>query len=162
MTTRAAVTGDAAAIATIWNRYIRDTAVTFTSEEKTTAGIAADIAARQGGGMAFLVTGPAGRLAGFATSHPFRAGPGYQHTLEVTVMLAPEARGQGRGRALLAGLERAARGGGIHVLVAGISGENPAACDFFAAAGFSPAGRIAQAGRKFGRWMDLVVMQKTL
>ena len=137
MTTRAAVTGDAAAIATVWNRYIRDTAVTFTSEEKTAAGIAADIAARQGGGMAFLVTGPAGRLA-------------------------PEARGQGRGRALLAGLERAARRGGIHVLVAGISGENPAACDFFAAAGFSPAGRIVEAGRKFGRWMDLVVMQKTL
>src|SRR6056297_4297576 len=58
---------DAAGIAEIWNRYIRDTAVTFTTVEKTQAGLAADIAARQAQGL-FWVAEAADGMLGFATA----------------------------------------------------------------------------------------------
>ncbi|KZY33082.1 GNAT family acetyltransferase [Roseovarius sp. HI0049] len=159
MSIRAAVPEDAGAVAAIWNPYIRETAVTFTTEEKTEAGLVADIAARP---WAFFVAEAGGAVLGFATAFPFRGGPGYRHTLEHTVQLAPEARGQGLGRALMTRLEEALREKGCHVLVAGISGENEAGIAFHTAIGFETVGRMPEAGRKFGRWMDLVLMQKIL
>lgn len=162
MIVRSARAEDAAGIADIWNSYIRDTAVTFTTVEKTQDGIAADIAARRGGGLAFLVAEAEGALAGFATSFPFRGGPGYRHTLEHSVLLAPGAERRGAGRALMARLEEAAREGGAHVLVAGVGGENTAGIAFHAAMGFETVGEMPQVGRKFGRWMALVLMQKIL
>lgn len=161
MRLRAAEEADAPAIAAIWNGYIRDTAVTFTSAEKTVAGIAADIAARAPEGL-FVLAEEAGAVLGFATGFAFRGGPGYRHTLEHSVMLAPQARGQGTGRALMTALEAAARASGAHVMVAAISGENAPAIAFHARMGFAGVGRMAQTGRKFGRWMDLVLMQKIL
>jgi len=50
----------------------------------------------------------------------------------------------------------------VHSMVAGISGENPGALAFHAALGFSPVGVLPQAGRKFGRWMDLHLMMKSV
>lgn len=159
MSIRAAAPEDAGAIAGIWNPYIRETAVTFTTEEKTEAGLAADIAARPG---AFFVACENDAVLGFATAFAFRGGPGYRHTLEHTVQLAPGARGRGLGRALMTGLEDALRDRGAHVLVAGVSGENAAGIAFHAAIGFETVGRMPQVGHKFGRWMDLVLMQKIL
>lgn len=91
---RQARAADAAAIAELWNGFIRDTAVTFTTLEKTEEGIAADIAAR---GFCFVVAEADGALLGFATCFAFRGGPGYAHTKEHSVMLAEVARGQGVG-----------------------------------------------------------------
>lgn len=162
MRVRTARAGDAARIAEIWNHYVRHTAATFTTAEKTEAGIAADIAARGRGGAAFLVAEEAGAVVGFATSFQFRRGPGYRHTMEHSVLLAPEHRGHGTGRGLMAALEAAARAGGAHVLVACVSGENPAGVAFHEAIGFRRVGEMPQAGRKFGRWMSLVLMQKIL
>ncbi len=161
MKLRVARPEDAAAIAGIWNHYIRETAITFTSVEKTEAALAADIAARQAAGL-FVVAEDAGGLVGFATAFPFRGGPGYRHTLEHTVQIAPGARGRGAGRALMARLEAAARAAGAHVLVAAVSGENAQAVAFHRAIGFEQVGRMTEVGRKFGRWMDLVLLQKTL
>lgn len=161
MRLRAAVPADAEAIARIWNGYIRETAVTFTDVEKTTEGIAADIAARRGDGL-FLVAGEGGAVSGFATAYPFRAGPGYRLTLEHTVHVALNARGRGAGRALMTGLEAAACAAGAHVLVAAVSGENAAAIGFHARLGYTEVGRMPEAGQKFGRWLDLVLMQKFL
>lgn len=159
MILRAARAGDAAAICGIANAIIRDTVITFTTSEKAPDAVAVDIAAR---GAAFQVAEQAGAVVGFATFGPFRSGPGYAHTREVSVNLAPAARGQGAGRALLLALEQVAILQGVHVLVAGISGENPAAAGFFAAIGYREVGRMPQTGFKAGRWLDLVLMQKIL
>ena len=159
MILRKATPGDAAAIAAIWNPIIRDSAVTFTSEEKTEDALVEMIMAR---GPAFIVAETAGAVLGFASYGAFRDGPGYAHVGEHTIHLAPHARGQGVGRALMRALEAQARRAGIRVLVAGISGENPAACGFHAALGFVEVGRMPGVGCKFGRLMDLILMQKTL
>jgi phosphinothricin acetyltransferase len=146
-------------ILAFWNPLIRETSVTFTTVEKTPETLAADIAAR---GAAFQVAEEAGRVLGFASYGTFRSGPGYAHTAEHTVILAPEARGRGVGRALMARLQEVARAADMHVLVAGVSGENLGAIAFHRAIGFAEVARMPEVGRKFGRWMDLVLLQKVL
>lgn len=159
MIVRTARAGDAASIVAIWNAVIDHTAITFTTERKTVAGINADIAARAAG---FQVVEEGGRVLGFATFFRFRAGPGYVHTVEHSIQLAPEARGRGAGRALMAALEGAARAEGMHAMIAAVTGENPAGAAFHAALGYREVGRLPRVGYKFGRRMDLVLMQKLL
>ena len=148
---------DAEAIAAIWNRIIRETTVTFTTEEKAPDHIARTLAEQP-----FLVAETGGHIVGFATYGPFRTGPGYARTMEHSIHLADTARGQGFGRALMAELEAEAHNAGVHTLIAGIGGENPGAVAFHTALGFRQVGHIVQAGRKFGRWQDLILMQKFL
>ncbi|WP_120500906.1 GNAT family N-acetyltransferase [Roseovarius sp. EL26] len=162
MRIRAANSSDAADIATIWNFYIRETAVTFTTSAKAPAAIAAVISEKTQMGLPFLIIEDAGKVLGFATYAQFRGGPGYAHTMEHSIMLSKVATGGRMGRALMAALEAAACQGGVHSLVAGISAENPDAIAFHRAIGFTQAGYIAKAGRKFGRWMDLILLQKML
>ncbi|TCL08899.1 phosphinothricin acetyltransferase [Shimia isoporae] len=159
MIIRTARIGDAAGVAVIWNHEIREGVTTFTTAEKTEMGLDADIADR---GDAFLVAEEAGELLGFATFFQFRGGPGYAHTMEYTIHLAPRARGKGAGRQLLSALEDRARAADVHILVAGISGENAAGVAFHERMGFEHVGRMPEVGRKFDRWMDLVLMQKVL
>ncbi len=159
MIIRQARVGDAASVADIGNAIIRDSLVTFTTEERSTTAVATDIDAR---GPRFLVAESSGRVVGFATYSAFRAGPGYAQSREHSINLAPEARGQGAGRALMTALENAARRDGVHVLVAGISSANPGAIAFHKAIGFVQVGRMPEVGRKWGKWLDLVLMQKIL
>lgn len=155
---RGAALTDAHGIATVWNAMIRDTLATFTTVEKTDAEILEMITERPG---AFWVS-EGQQIDGFATFGPFRAGPGYNATLEHTVILADHAQGNGVGRALMTQVETAARAAGAHILVAGISSANPGAMAFHAALGFVETARMPQVGRKNGQWLDLIFMQKTI
>lgn len=159
MSIRAAGSRDAAEIAVIWNTVIRDTMITFTTKEKTESLLSAHISERQG---AFWVAEQAGRVAGFVTYGPFRTGPGYAATVEHTVILAPQARGRGLGRALMEKAMAHAAAKGVHVMVGGISSANPQAVAFHAALGFEQTGLMPQVGRKAGQWLDLIFMQKML
>jgi len=162
MRLRRVLPGDAAAVAAIRNDVIRETLVTFTSEGTTADGVAQEIEAAQSACLPWLVAERDGRLAGFARAGQFRAGPGYAHTLEHSVLLAADARGQGIGFALMTRLMEDARTGGAHVMVAAISGANPAAVAFHRRLGFVEVGRMPEVGRKWGRWLDLVLMQRIL
>lgn len=152
---------DAAAIAAIWNPWIRDTAVTFTTAEKTVPGLQALIEERAPT-RAFLVDEAKGGLQGFATYGQFRSGPGYARSLEHSILLAPTARGQGVGRGLMAALTDSAKAQGGHVLIGGVSAENPDGAVFHAAMGFALIARLPQVGWKFGRYIDLLLYQKIL
>ena len=112
--------------------------------------------------LAFFLVIAATAVLGFVTYGQFRGGNGYLHAMEHTIILAPEARGRGVGRGLMGALEDHARAGGAHLMVGGISAENAAGVAFHAAVGFAEAGRVREAGRKFDRWIDLVLMQKIL
>ncbi len=159
---RPAGAADHAAIAALWNPLIRETTITFSSEEKTPEALAAMIDARRALGQEFFVAVDGGELVGFATYAQFRGGNGYAHAMEHTIILADGARGRGVGRALMAHLEDHARAGGAHTLFAGVSAENAGAVAFHTALGFRTLARIPEAGRKFGRWLDLILMTKFL
>ncbi len=156
---RAAHADDAPAIAAIWNAVIAQPHITFTTDTKSDAAVAQMITERAG---AFRVAQIDGTVAGFATFGSFRSGPGYRHTAEHSIMLGPQARGQGVGRALMAALESDAAARDIHLLVAGISSGNPDAVAFHNRLGFAQSGRIPQAGYKSGQWFDLIFMHKAI
>lgn len=155
---RPATPSDAAAICAFWTPQIRDTVVTFNSEPYTEAQIAEMITSRPG----FFVAEVEGEPVGFATYFQFRGGVGYRHTMEHTIILAPRAQGHGLGRALMTALIEHARANHVHSLFAGVAGENGSGVAFHAALGFEEVARLPQVGRKFDRWMDLILMQKRL
>ena len=141
---------------------IRDTHVTFERTTKCARDVGAMIAGSAARGHGFLVAEDAGRVVGFATYRQFRAGSGYVHTMEQTIIVAPQAQGRGVGRALLGALEDHARAAGVHSLIAAISGENPDAIAFHAALGYREVAIVPEAGCEFDRWLDLHVLQKIL
>lgn len=155
---RPATPADAPAIAAIWNAVIRDSLATFTTLEKDPDTLAAQIAA----GTPWWVACVNDAVQGHATYGQFRGGPGYAYSMEHSIHLSNSARGLGLGRALMAALESHARAQGVHVMVAGVSSENPEGQAFHARLGYAECGRILQAGHKWGRWLDLVLMQKIL
>ena len=159
---RPATAADVPAILAFWNPVIRDTTVTFSPTLHSAESLTEMIATRQAAGRAFEVAIAGEELLGFATYDQFRKGAGYAHAMEHTIILAPAARGRGVGRALMAALEDHARAAGAHIMVAGVSAENAPGVAFHAAVGDVEMGRIREAGRKFDRWLDLVLMQKTL
>lgn len=152
---------DAGAIIAFWNPLIRDTLVTFNPVEKTEAEVADSIRAKAAAGHGFFVAEDAGIL-GFASYGQFRAGAGYARAMEHTIILAPEGRGRGVGRALMAAIEDHARAQGYHSMIAGVSGGNPEGRAFHAAIGYAEVAVVPQVGWKFGRFWDLVLMQKLL
>lgn len=153
---------DAAAIAALLEPVVLETAITFLSTPKTPADIQADLAAKEAAGHGMFVAEDNGTLLGMAGYGQFRGGNGYAHAYEHTIVLAPEARGKGLGSTLMQALEDHARASGGHTLWAGVSGENPKGQAFHARLGFETIAVLPEVGRKFDRWMDLVLMRKLL
>jgi phosphinothricin acetyltransferase len=103
-----------------------------------------------------------GALLGFATYGGFRGWPAYKYTVEHSVYVHKDHRGEGIGRALLASLIDAARAQQYHVLVGGIDATNSISIALHNALGFRHAGTIRHAGFKFGAWRDLAFYQLLL
>ncbi len=141
---------DRTAIAQIWNRIIRETAITFTTEEKDPTTL----------DLTDMIVLEAETILGFATLAPFRTGPGYAHTSEITIYLAEGAEGKGHAKSLLDALIKGAEH--RHSFIAGISGTSIRAQNFFRREGFTTVAHIPQAGRKFDAWHDLILMQRIL
>ena len=158
MIVRPADVSDARAVAAIQNPLIRDTAVTFNSRERTPEEIADAICTLP----CFLVAELDGGVVGFLSYDQFRKGSGYARCMEHTIVLAPSVHGRGVGRALFTAAEEKARKAGVGSIWAGVSGENPAGVEFHARLGFVQIARLPRVGFKFGRWLDLVLMRKSL
>ena len=161
MLIRRATEADAAVIAALWNPYVRDTTVTFNPVEKSVSDVARFIAERDGLGHATFIADDTS-LLGFASYAQFRAGLGYRTAMEHSILLSPQARGRGAGRALLDAVCAHAAAAGAHQMIAGVSAENPDGIAFHTAMGFATVARVPEAGQKFGRFIDLVLMQKFL
>jgi L-amino acid N-acyltransferase len=159
---RDAAAGDVPALVVILNHWITQSTITFNPVPKTPADIAAMITDKARLDHALLVAEIDGQIAGYATYGQFRAGVGYAHAMEHSIALAPDHRGRGAGRDLLVAVEDHARARRAHVMMAGISGENTAGIAFHKAAGYAHVAAIPEVGFKFGRWLDLVLMQKIL
>lgn len=153
---------DVPALVALMNHWILHSAVTFNPVPKTEADLCEMIAAKARAGHAFLVAEDGGAILGQASYGQFRGGQGYRTCMEHSISLQPGVMGRGTGRALMAEIERHARAGGAHQMVAGVSGENPDGRAFHERMGYRVVAILPEAGFKFGRYMDLVLMQKFL
>jgi phosphinothricin acetyltransferase len=163
VTLRAAVAADAAAIAAIYAPHVRDGSATFELEPPDAAEMAVRMRAIADAGHPWIVAERASRVVGYAYAGPYRLRPAYRYTTEDSIYLAAEAMRQGIGARLLAALIDAceARGDRQMIAVIGDAG-NAASIAVHAAAGFAHVGVLRAAGRKFGRWIDVVLMQRAL
>lgn len=162
---RDATTGDAAAIARIFNELIPTTTITWSDRPDSDDDRRAWIRRQHDDGYPVLVATVDGDVVGFAAYGEFRdvrRWPGYRHTAELSIHVGERHHRRGVGRALIDELLRRARSNGIHVMVAGIDGDNDASILFHERMGFRIVGRLPQIGRKFDRWLDLVLMQREL
>lgn len=157
-----ATEADLPAILALVNQAIAETTAIWHLEQETLEKRGAWLAARRAAGLPVLVARRDGRVLGFASYGPFRPFAGYDATVEHSVYVDPTAQRQGVGAALLAGLEARARAAGLHVMVGAIEAGNAPSIALHERAGFVVCGRMAQVGRKFGRWLDLALMQKIL
>lgn len=97
-----------------------------------------------------------GRIAGYGTYGPFRARPGYRFTVEHSVHIRSDLRGAGVGSRLMTELISRAKAGGYHVMLGAVDAENEGSLRFHDRLGFDRGARLAQVGRKFGRWLDVI------
>jgi L-amino acid N-acyltransferase len=116
--------------------------------------------ARVATGYPVLVAIDASGVLGFSTFGDFRAWPGYRFTVEHSVHVRADCRGQGIGQELVKALFPRARVLDKHVMIAGVDAANHASIRFHERLGFEKTGHLREVGYKFDRWLDLVFLQR--
>jgi len=151
---------DAEAIRGIYNRAIL-TVATFDLEPRSLEEQQQWLALRSGAHLV-LVADNGGTLAGFASLSPYRDRPAYRTTVENSVYVDESFQGKGVGKLLMSELVDDARDHGFHSVIARIVSSNAASIALHRAVGFEIVGVEKEVGRKLGRWLDVVVMQRML
>jgi phosphinothricin acetyltransferase len=154
---------DAGEIAALYAHHVLHGTATFEIEPPDAAEIAARMARLEAAGMPWLVAKDAGgALLGYAYAGPFHSRAAYRHTCENTVYIRHDRLRQGIGGALLEALIAACEAAGLRQVIALIAGTELASVALHARAGFVEVGRLASVGRKHGRWIDVLYMQRSL
>ena len=146
-------------ILAIYNEVIRNSTAVYSEEEFTTARGETWFDAKTDHGFPLVVVRDASGIAGFGTFGEFRAWPCYRHSVEHSVHVRADRRGQGIGRALVTELLARAAASSKHVMIAGIDADNAVSIGLHRSLGFTSVGHFHEVGFKFGRWLDLVFMQ---
>jgi phosphinothricin acetyltransferase len=154
-----ATAADFEPVLSIYNEVIRNTTAVYSDAEFDAASGRTWFETKLSSGFPFLVARDAAGVAGFGAFGAFRAWPCYRHSVEHSVHVRADRRGQGIGRALLRELMARAAGMGKHVMVAAIDTENGASIRLHESMGFERVGRFREVGFKFGRWLDLEFLQ---
>ncbi|MFF0159847.1 GNAT family N-acetyltransferase [Streptomyces sp. NPDC005263] len=166
---RPGVESDLEALTDIYNHYVRETPITFdtvvfTPEERRPWLLSHP----EDGPHRLMVATAAGspgtsqEILGYATSSAFRPKPAYSTSVEVTVYLAPHARGRGVGTLLYQALFEALADEDVHRAYAGIAQPNEASARLHERFGFRYVGTYREVGRKFGRYWDVAWYEKEL
>ena len=159
---RAGRAADLPALTEIYNHYVVGTHVTFDLEPFSVG----DRRRRwfdhyaDTGRHRLLVAVEPGRVLGYATSSRFRDKPAYQPSVESTVYCAPDATGRGIGRLLYSALFDALRDEDVHRVFAGVALPNDASLALHRRMGFTDVGTFHEVGRKFGRWWDVMWLER--
>jgi L-amino acid N-acyltransferase YncA len=153
---------DLAQILVIYNEVIRNSTAVYSEEEFTPSRGESWFNAKISHGFPMIVARDASGIAGFGTFGEFRAWPCYVHTVEHSVHVRADRRGQGIGRALVVELLARAAAMGKHVMIAGIDADNAVSIGLHHSLGFARVGHFHEVGFKFGRWLDLVFMECSL
>lgn len=153
---------DAEAIRVIYNREVTDGVNTFDITPRTLEDQIAWIDEHSGSHPAVVAVDDEGAVLGFGSLSVFRPRPAYTTTVENTIYVAPAHQGMGVGKAMLEELVRLAEAHGFHSMIARIVGHNEASIGVHRACGFELVGTEKEVGRKLGRWLDVVEMQRML
>ena len=156
---RLATRDDAEAIRTIYNREVTGSTVTFDLVPRSLEDQRAWLEAHAGAHPAVVAVDD-GEVTGFGSLSPYRSRPAYATTVEDSVYVHHAHRGTGVGRLVLAELVRLAGVHGFHAVMARIVGGHEASIALHTRCGFELVGVEREVGRKFGRWLDVALMQK--
>jgi phosphinothricin acetyltransferase len=166
VTTRRVTLDDVPAITAIYAESVANATATFEVVPPDEAEMARRMSELTGAGYPYLVAEDptnGNRVLGFGYAGPYRARPAYRNTVEDSIYLSPEARGRGIGGVLLRQLIDDSSALGFRQMVAVIGGsDNAASIRLHKAAGFALVGILKDVGYKHGRWLDSVIMQRSL
>jgi len=160
---RAATHDDAEAITALYSGHVAHGTASFELSPPDIAEMRRRMGALLAEGYPWFCAIVEGSIVGYAYAGPYRPRPAYRYTVEDSVYLAPAVQRRGIGAALLARLIEACtrRGDRQMIAVIGDSANAPSIA-LHARAGFVEAGRLANVGYKFDRWLDIVLMQRAL
>lgn len=161
MEIRAATDDDADAILDIYNRAVTGSTATFDLVARDAEGQRAWLKAHSGVYPA-IVAVLSGEVVGFGSLGPYRNRPAYSTTVEDSVYVHHNVRGRGVGKALLEELLKLANDYGFHTVIGRVVGDHDASIALHKSCGFELVGVEREVGRKFGRWLDVAVMQRLL
>lgn len=159
---RLATLDDSEAIRAIYNREVTSSTVTFDLVPRSPEDQLAWMDDHSGAHPAIVAEDDGGRVCGFASVSPYRPRPAYRTTVEDSVYVDPECQGRGIGRGLLEELVRLAESHGFHAVIGRIVGGHEASIALHRACGFEIIGVEKEVGRKFGKWLDVVLMQRLI
>jgi L-amino acid N-acyltransferase len=162
VTVRPATEADLAAIVAIYNDAVVNTTAIWNDAIVDVDNRKVWFDGRQTLGYPVLVAEEEGAIVGYGSFADFRAFDGYRFSVEHSVYVAEGVRRRGIASALLVALIEKARELGKHVMIGGIASDNAASLALHAKLGFTETGRMPEVGYKFGRWLDLVFVQRTL
>ncbi len=153
---------DIPTIAAIYRPFVETTTATFEIVPPDEAEMARRRDAVLERGLPYLIAELEGYIVGFCYASQFRPREGYRFTVEDSIYVRPDCIGHGVGKALLTRLILACRDRGCHSMVACICGVNVPSFSLHTSLGFRQAGLLPEAGYKFGEWLRLVIMQRSL
>jgi len=160
---RAIGADDLPAVQAIYAHHVANSLGTFETEPPALSEMRARQEHIERTGLPYLVAEVDGRVAGYAYASPFRPRAAYRSTVEDSVYVAHDAIGLGIGRALLNELIERCTALGLRQMLAVIGdSQNAASIGAHRACGFSYMGVMTSVGRKFDRWVDVVIMQRPL
>lgn len=166
MRIRPAVVTDAEAIRTIYNaEVVGSETTTFDLVPRTPGEQVSWLARHQGAHPAVVAVAGSAEdevVLGFGALSVYRTRPAYSTTVENSVYVDRDHRGKGVGRAVLEELVRLAASHGFHSVVARVVGGNEASIALHRSCGFEVVGVEREIGRKHGRWIDVVELQRML
>ena len=153
---------DAEAIRVIYNREVTTSTVTFDLVPRSVEEQRQWLQARSGAHAVVVATDDEGDVVGFGSLSPYRDRPAYRTTVEDSVYVHHDHRGAGVGGLLLGELLEVASVHGFHTVIARVVGDHQASIALHQRHGFAMVGVEREVGRKFGRWLDVVVLQRLL
>lgn len=158
---RPLVEHDLPTITAIYNEAGVNTTASYDLEPVTVANRRAWWQAKVARNHPVLVAELDGAVIGYAAYGTFRSLAGYDQTVEHSVYVADGHRASGIGRMLMRALVDHARGNGVHVMIGVLDADNESSLAFHQRLGFTEVGRLREVGFKFGRWLDVILVQLT-
>jgi L-amino acid N-acyltransferase YncA len=159
---RAALQADLPFINSIYNHYVHNSTATFAEEDETEAARLTWFEKHQQSQHPILVLEKDSTVIGWASLSAYHTRCAYSNTVEVSIYFDHQRLGAGHGSKLFEAIMEAARSRGYHAVLGLVCSENTGSLKLMSRYGFAEVGRLREVGFKFGRWLDVTLVEKIL